>query len=55
MRNGKSMLGKPVVAYDSGEKFKTIADLIFDQENNVLLGFLVDEAGWFSNALVLSC
>jgi uncharacterized protein YrrD len=53
MRNGKSMLGKPVVAYDSGEKFKTIADLIFDQENNLLLGFLVDEAGWFSNALVL--
>jgi uncharacterized protein YrrD len=53
MRNGKSLLGKPVVAYDSGEKFKTIADLIFDQENNLLLGFVVDEAGWFSNALVL--
>ncbi len=53
MRNGKGMIGKPVVAYDSGEKFKTIVDLIFDQENNVLLGFLVDEGGWFSNALVL--
>jgi uncharacterized protein YrrD len=53
MRNGKSLLGKPVVAYDCGEKFKTIADLIFDQENNLLLGFVVDEAGWFSNALVL--
>lgn len=53
MRNGKSMLGKPIVTYDSGEKYKTITDLIFDQENNLLLGFLVDEAGWFSNALVL--
>jgi uncharacterized protein YrrD len=53
MRNGKSMIGKPVVAYDSGEKFKTIVDLIFDQESNLLLGFLVDEGGWFSNALVL--
>ncbi len=53
MRNGKGLIGKPVVAYDSGEKFKTIVDLIFDQENNLLLGFLVDEGGWFGNALVL--
>lgn len=53
MRNGKGMLGKPVVAYDSGEEFRTIIDLIFDQKSNQLLGFLVDEGGWFSNALVL--
>ena len=53
MRNGKGMIGKPVVAYDSGEEFRTIVDLIFDQESNKLLGFLVDEGGWFSNALVL--
>jgi uncharacterized protein YrrD len=53
MRNGKGMIGKPVVAYDSGEEFKKIVDLIFDQENNLLLGFLVDEAGLFNNALVL--
>ena len=53
MRNGKGMIGKPVVAYDSGEEFRTIVDLIFDQESNQLLGFLVDEGGWFSNALVL--
>lgn len=53
MRNGKGMIGKPVVAYDSGEEFKTIVDLIFDQERNQLLGFLVDESGWFSDALVL--
>jgi uncharacterized protein YrrD len=53
MRNGKGMIGKPVVAYDTGEEFEKIVDLIFDQENNLLLGFLVDEGGWFSNALVL--
>jgi uncharacterized protein YrrD len=53
MRNGKGMIGKSVVAYDSGEEVQTIIDLIFDQENNQLLGFLVDEGGWFSNALVL--
>jgi len=53
MRDGKGMISKPVVAYDSGEEFQTIVDLIFDQESNQLLGFLVDEGGWFSNALVL--
>ena len=53
MRNGKGMIGKPIVAYDSGEEFKTIVDLVFDQERNQLLGFLVDESGWFSDALVL--
>jgi len=53
MLNGKGMMGKPIVAYDSGEQFKNIVDLIFDQESNLLLGFLVDEGGWFSNALIL--
>ena len=53
MRDGKGMIGKPIVAFDSGEEFNNIVDLIFDQENNLLLGFLVDEGGWFSNALVL--
>ena len=53
MRNGKGMIGKPIVAYDSGEEFNSIVDLVFDQESNQLLGFLVDESGWFSDALVL--
>jgi len=53
MRNGKAMIGKPIVAFDSGEKFNGIVDLIFDQQNNLLLGFLVDEGGWFSTAMVL--
>jgi uncharacterized protein YrrD len=53
MRKGKDIVGKPVIAYDSGEKVETIVDLIFDQNDNRLLGFLIDEGGWFSNAKVL--
>ncbi len=53
MRKGKDIVGKPVVAYDSGEKVETVVDLIFDQYDNRLLGFLIDEGGWFSNAKVL--
>ncbi len=53
MRKGRDVIGKPVVAYDSGERIETIVDVIFDQHENCLLGFLIDEGGWFSNAKVL--
>jgi uncharacterized protein YrrD len=54
MRKGTDIIGKAVVAYDSGEKFETVLDLIFDQNSNRLLGFLVDEAGWFSSSKVIA-
>lgn len=53
MRKGTDLIGKPVVAFDTGEQFERIKDLLFDQETNQLLGFLVDEGGWFSSARVL--
>jgi uncharacterized protein YrrD len=53
MRKGRDVIGKPVVAYDSGESMETVTDLIFDQNSNRLLGFLVDEGGWFRDAKVL--
>ncbi|GAC1386029.1 MAG: PRC-barrel domain-containing protein [Herpetosiphon sp.] len=53
MRKGTDLIGKPVVSFDTGEVFEHIQDLVFDQTNNQLLGFVVDEGGWFSNARVL--
>lgn len=53
MRKGTDLIGKPVVSFDTGEQFETIKDLVFDQVNNQLLGFVVDEGGWFSGARVL--
>jgi uncharacterized protein YrrD len=53
MRKGSELIGKPVVSYDTGQRLDTIHDLIFDQAYNVLLGFVVDEGGWFSAARVL--
>jgi uncharacterized protein YrrD len=53
MRKGKDVIGQPVIAYDSGENVEIVIDLIFDQDENRLLGFLIDEGGWFSNAKVL--
>ena len=53
MRKGKDIIGKSVISYNSGEKIATIKDLIFDQNENCLLGFLIDEGGWFSSAKIL--
>jgi uncharacterized protein YrrD len=53
MRKGSDLIGKPVVTFDTGEQFEKIQDLLFDQTSNQLLGFVVDEGGWFSGARVL--
>jgi uncharacterized protein YrrD len=49
----KDIIGKPVVASDSGERIETVVAPIFDRSENCLLGFLVDQDGWFSNPKVL--
>ncbi len=53
MRKGSDLIGKPVVSFDTGEQFERIQDVVFDQQNNELLGFVVAEGGWFSTARVL--
>jgi uncharacterized protein YrrD len=49
----KDLIGKPVVAHDSGERIETVIAPIFDRDKNCLLGFLVDKDRWFSNPKVL--
>jgi uncharacterized protein YrrD len=57
----KDIIGKPIVASDSGERIETVVAPIFvrvtsalpNRSENCLLGFLVDQAGWFSNPKVL--
>jgi uncharacterized protein YrrD len=49
----KDLIGKPVVAANSGERIETVVAPIFDRDENCLLGFLVDQDGWFSNPKVL--
>jgi uncharacterized protein YrrD len=53
MRKGKDVIGKPIVALEGGEKIDTVHDIIFDQETNQVLAFVVDEGGWFHGARVL--
>ncbi|PSB27758.1 PRC-barrel domain-containing protein [Stenomitos frigidus] len=53
MRKGSDVIGKVVVTYDTGLKIERIRDLIFDQDNNQILGFLVQEKGVFHDAKVI--
>lgn len=53
MLKGRDILEKSVVAYDTGERFDRVKDLVFDQNNNQLLGLLLDEAGWFKSARIV--
>jgi uncharacterized protein YrrD len=53
MRKGSDIVGKPIVAYDTGQKIGRVRDLIFDQERNYLVALLVQERGFMSDARVL--
>src|SRR4051794_29392220 len=53
MRKGSDLIGKLIVAYETGERIERVEDLIFDQSGNRVLGFLVDEGGWTRRARVL--
>jgi uncharacterized protein YrrD len=53
MQKGTDTISLPVIAFDTGEKFDKIRDVIFGQHENRVLGFLVDEGGWFSEAKVV--
>ena len=53
MRKGSETIGKSIVTYDTGEKVAYVRDLIFDERNNKVLGFLVHEGRWFSDARVI--
>ncbi|MBD2169383.1 PRC-barrel domain-containing protein [Calothrix membranacea FACHB-236] len=53
MRKGSDIIDKVVVTYDAGKKIERIGDLIFDQNRNQILGFLVEEKGLFRDAKVI--
>jgi uncharacterized protein YrrD len=53
MLKGRDILDKSVVSYDTGERFEKVKDLLFDQNNNQLIGLLLSEKEWFKSARVI--
>lgn len=54
MRKGKDASGLPVISRDNGKKVGRVEDLVLDAQGGQVLGILVDEAGWFKEAKVVS-
>lgn len=48
MIKGKELLGRKVIALSSGEKVKTVRDIVLDHQGNQVLALLVDNGNWFS-------
>ncbi|WP_288405338.1 PRC-barrel domain-containing protein [uncultured Deinococcus sp.] len=53
MIKGNDVLNHNVIALSTGEKVERVYDIIFDRQANWVIGFLVDEGGWFSTAKVV--
>lgn len=53
MRRGSDLIGKLVVAYNTGKGIARAWDLIFDQTSNQLLGFLLSEEDWLRSSQII--
>ncbi len=53
MLRANQIIGKPVVASNSGKQIDVVKDLIFDHEAHRLLGFLTSRGGWSGSARIL--
>ncbi|NJR31596.1 MAG: hypothetical protein HC778_00380 [Chamaesiphon sp. CSU_1_12] len=54
MYKGSDLIGKPVVAHDTGEVIADVNDLIIDRSNHQLVGIIVEEKTWFHEAAVIA-
>lgn len=53
MRKGTDLIGKPIIAYDSGRKVGTVRDLIFSENQSALVALLTEEPRWFNSGKIL--
>lgn len=53
MRKGTDLIGKPIIAYDSGRKVGTVRDLIFSQNQSALVALLAEEPKWFGSGKIV--
>lgn len=54
MRKGTDLIGKPIIAYDTGCKLATVQDLIFSQDQGALVALLTEEPSWFSAGKIVA-
>ena len=53
MLKGSELIHRRLITRDAGEEVGKVQDLVVDQTGSQVLGVLVDEKGWFSDAHVV--
>jgi uncharacterized protein YrrD len=53
MLRGSDLIHRALITRDAGEQVGKVHDLIVNQEGSQVLGILVDEKGWFSDAKIV--
>lgn len=53
MRKGTDLIGKPIIAYNSGRRVGTVRDLIFSENQSALVALLAEEPKWFGAGKIL--
>jgi uncharacterized protein YrrD len=54
MRRGRDVIGIPVITRDTGTRVGKVEDVVIDRPARRVLGFLLDEPGWFAKAKVVA-
>ncbi len=53
MRSSDELLGLPVMDLSTGEQTGAVRKLIFNRDQDKLLGIVIDEGGWFKEAKII--
>jgi uncharacterized protein YrrD len=53
MRKGKSVIGKPILAFDEGTRVGEVRDVILGADNAAVVGLLAEEGGLFESSKVV--
>src|SRR4051812_31752351 len=52
MRKGKTVIGKPILAYDEGLRIGEVRDVILGADNAAVVGLVTEEGGLFETSKV---
>jgi uncharacterized protein YrrD len=53
MRKGKSLIGKPILSFDEGQRLGEVRDVILGADNAAVVGLVTDEGGLFESSKVV--
>lgn len=53
MKRAKDVIGLSIILFENGEEIEAVEDILFNKDKKRVIGFLIDEGGWFKGAKIL--